>query len=94
MQRSINKRMKALVGSYITDVYTSCKYLITGFITDEADDVSILVFNPSKLVYTKDDLLSDRYIRIEKDGLLYSPFTFLHNSETAIDKNEDTSGKG
>ena len=93
MQRTINKRMKALVGSYITDVYTSCKYLITGFIHDAADDVVLLVSSPSKSLYTKEDLLSDTYIRIEKDGLLYSPFTFLHNSETAIDKNEDTSEK-
>ena len=87
MQRNIKKRMKELVNCYIVDSYTSYKYLVTGYITDEADDVSILVSNPSKPVYTKDDLLSDRYIRIEKDGLQYSPFTFLHNSETATDKN-------
>lgn len=93
MQRTINKRMKALVGSCIVDSYTTYKFLITGYITDEADDVSVLVSNPSKPVYTKDDLLSDRYLRIEKDGSFYSPFTFLYNSETAIEKNEDTSEK-
>lgn len=91
MHRTINKRMKAFVGSYVVDSYTTYKFLVTGYITDEADDVAVLVSNPSKPVYTKDDLLSDRYLRIEKDGSFYSPFTFLYNSEAVTGKNEDTS---
>lgn len=84
MQRSINKRMKALVGKYLTDKYATFKYLITGYVTDEADDVSILVLDPSKFLYSRDDLLANEYFRIEENGTVRQPAAVLSSSKVSL----------
>jgi hypothetical protein len=76
--------MKALVGKYLTDKYATFKYLITGYVYDEADDVLILVSDPSKFLYSKDDLLANEYLRIEENGIVRQISAVLSSSKLSL----------
>lgn len=82
-----NEEMKALVGHYLTDKFGRCKYAITGYKVDINGDVVIHVAGSNKEYLSAEDLMENKYLRIDKsDGGVPWNIPLLKEVDTIIDK--------